>query len=354
MVIRKDGDKLYQNTKQLMIDHLKHIVRARLCKKPTSVRIEELELFLSTFYKFWEDWLLIIRMIKDITMYLDRTFLTARNLPLMYDVGLEVFRDYVIKSDIFDMKRYLIEVCLKLIELDRDGNMVDRSLLAHVISVFTSLGLSQSNNQTIYDLIFELPFLKETKSYFQQRSTEMLKTATTFEYLVKVQKKLEDEKKFADQVLNPKSLSKAIDVVKQTTLTDHMDQILKSKTGLTFMLSSNNHEQLRLLYELCSLIENGLPLVIGQVGVHVREHGLELNIYQDKVVPLEWIENFLCLQQKYNLILKNSFRNDLEFEHEINVSLQQIVNKNPKSPEYVCQYADLLLSSLEPNEPTAY
>lgn len=101
MVVAKDGEKLYNNTIHVIRSHLESIVAEKIAptfpqflslhnqnnvaSSSTSTPItplagkflasnDELEIFLKTFNKVWLDHLIVSNMIKDVLMYLVRTF----------------------------------------------------------------------------------------------------------------------------------------------------------------------------------------------------------------------------------------------------------------------------------------
>lgn len=100
-------------------------------------------------------------MIGSIFLYLDRTYVIQtsnvksiwfyyflfylnfhfflKNFKLFYkrEMGLELFRNHVIK--IPEIERKTVSDILILIEHERKGETIDRSLLKHLLMMFTSL-----------------------------------------------------------------------------------------------------------------------------------------------------------------------------------------------------------------------
>lgn len=96
MVVAKDGEKLYKNTKAIIQLHLEKMVSEKIVPasppfllqssvessgsglgvgssaKETLASNDELELFLRAFNNVWKDHLIISNMIKDVLMYLVR------------------------------------------------------------------------------------------------------------------------------------------------------------------------------------------------------------------------------------------------------------------------------------------
>ncbi|KAJ3277674.1 Cullin-3 [Borealophlyctis nickersoniae] len=65
-------------------------------------------------------------MIRDILLYMDRVYVPVAKVPLVYDLGLDLFRDAVIRSKTYPINKHLIDTILYQIHLEREGEMVDR------------------------------------------------------------------------------------------------------------------------------------------------------------------------------------------------------------------------------------
>lgn len=59
----------------------------------------------------WERQKVILRMIDDILMYMDRTFVQQKQLPSMYDAGLIIFRDMVIRHSHVRARLQQVRMC---------------------------------------------------------------------------------------------------------------------------------------------------------------------------------------------------------------------------------------------------
>ena len=143
MVQLKDGEKLYQNIKSMVRNNLNEIVGQDLA--PLLVRstpiptIEECEGFLKNLLAIWDDHLLLMGMIRDIVMYLDRTFLPPRNLLSTFDMGLDLFRDHIIKNCDYNVEQSILSAVMNLLYYDRQTSIVDRELLRNVVRIFSQL-----------------------------------------------------------------------------------------------------------------------------------------------------------------------------------------------------------------------
>jgi cullin 3 len=192
MVIARDGEKLYKNTKLFVSGHLRDMVQQKLVSRfppiSTALSVGDCELFLRSIIDLWEDHTTALSMIRDVMMYLDRTFLQARNLPLTYDVGLNVFRDTVIQSVEFTVEKHLIDALMVLFRYERDQEVIDRGLIKSIVKILNSLSStsSHSKKQTLYDTCFEPTYLQHTKLYYEKESIESISKFEIPTYLMRV------------------------------------------------------------------------------------------------------------------------------------------------------------------------
>ncbi|KAG8001321.1 Cullin-4A [Nibea albiflora] len=77
-------------------------------------------------------------MIRSIFLFLDRTYVLQNSLlPSIWDTGLELFRTHIV-SDSAVQKR-TVDGILEQIELERNGETIDRSLLRSLLGMLSDL-----------------------------------------------------------------------------------------------------------------------------------------------------------------------------------------------------------------------
>ncbi|KAH9314046.1 hypothetical protein KI387_022673 [Taxus chinensis] len=88
MVLHKYGEKLYYGLVTAMSVHLKEIAKA--------VDGAQGSLFLEELNRKWVDHNKALQMIRDILMYMDRMYVTNANKTPVYELGLNLWKDYII------------------------------------------------------------------------------------------------------------------------------------------------------------------------------------------------------------------------------------------------------------------
>ncbi|KAJ7599810.1 Cullin repeat-like-containing domain protein [Mycena floridula] len=88
----------------------------------------------------------------------------------VYTLGILSWRTVVFLS----IQSRLTKAILRLIERERDGGPVDRTLVKKVVASFVNLGLDHEHLIVpvldVYRQFFEAPFLQETKSYYRGKT----------------------------------------------------------------------------------------------------------------------------------------------------------------------------------------
>lgn len=74
------------------------------------------------------------------------------------------------------VERKTVVGLLQLIEAERNGDTVDRVLIAHLLRCFTSLG--------IYTTAFQAPFLQQTTEFYAAEGLRNMATLEVSEYLL--------------------------------------------------------------------------------------------------------------------------------------------------------------------------
>ncbi|CAF4718256.1 unnamed protein product, partial [Rotaria sp. Silwood1] len=90
MVLHKHGEKLYTGTRAVVIDHLVQKVRQDVVDSLNNN-------FLATLNTAWNDHRTAMVMIRDILMYMDRVYVSGHKLEPVYNLGLILFRDNVVR-----------------------------------------------------------------------------------------------------------------------------------------------------------------------------------------------------------------------------------------------------------------
>lgn len=112
------------------------------------------------------------------------------NLPGVYDMGLNLFRDKVIRSNNYPIQKHLISAMLTQIQFEREGDVIDRSAIQSAVAMLAELKDSTTNN-TVYAVDFESDYLEKSTSFYQIESQKLVSSYDASEFMRKVTKKRE-------------------------------------------------------------------------------------------------------------------------------------------------------------------
>ena len=93
--------------------------------------------FLSVLNVAWQDHTTAMVMIRDILMYMDRAYVQQNKLENVYNLGLILFREQILKEEA--VKKHLRETLMLSIERERRGEMIDRFAIQCLVFYLFSL-----------------------------------------------------------------------------------------------------------------------------------------------------------------------------------------------------------------------
>ena len=117
MVLHKHGEKLYTGTREVVTEHLVHKVRQ-------DVIDSLMNNFLTTLNALWSDHRTAMVMIRDILMYMDRVYVTGQKLEPIYNLGLILFRDNVVRYA--PIRDHLRQTLLDMVAKERRGEVIEK------------------------------------------------------------------------------------------------------------------------------------------------------------------------------------------------------------------------------------
>lgn len=115
------------------------------------------------------------------------------NLMLCRDMGLDLFRSHIAMNS--TVQKRTVEGLLLLIEKERNGDSVDRTLLKSLLRMLSDL--------QIYQDAFEEKFLLATKQLYQAEGQKKMQEFEVPEYLQHVDKRLAEENERLLHYLDP-------------------------------------------------------------------------------------------------------------------------------------------------------
>ena len=121
-------------------------------------------------------------------MYMDRVYVQQNNCENVYNLGLILFRDKVVRYGC--ISNHLRQTLLDMIMKERRGEVIDRLAVRNACQMLMMLGI---DSRRVYEEDFESQFLKQSAEFFQSESQRFLEENCTSTYIRKVEARIREE-----------------------------------------------------------------------------------------------------------------------------------------------------------------
>ena len=331
MVLHKFGDKLYSGLTETITKHLQTVA--------AEVQATQDDRFMLELKDKWDKHKLSSIMIRDILMYMDRTYVASQKKTPVYERGLQIFRDEVCRSP--RIRDRLLQMLLNLVQRERQGEMIERSLVKTVTSMLVELG------RDVYAKDFEAAFLQSSATFYQAESNEYISQNSAADYLRKVEQRLLEEKERVAHYLDKSTEPRIREVAERELIAKHMRTIAEMEhSGVVAMIEDSKLADLGRAYELFKRINTptvgaGLAVIKEIMAAHVKSKGMQL-VQDDErnSDPVQYVQGLLALRDKYEAVISTAFAGDKQFYNALNAAFESFVNTNQRSPEFISLFVD--------------
>uniref|UniRef100_A0A8C9Z625 Cullin-4A n=1 Tax=Sander lucioperca TaxID=283035 RepID=A0A8C9Z625_SANLU len=275
----KVSPTLYKQLRQVCEDH----VQAQIQQFREYPSLDNLS-FLKRMNRCWQDHCRQTIMIRSIFLFLDRTYVLQNSLlPSIWDTGLELFRTHIV-SDSAVQKR-TVDGILEQIELERNGETVDRSLIRSLLGMLSDL--------QVYKDSFEERFLIETNRLYAAEGQRLMQERDC-------------------NICVP---------------------------GLSILLDGNRLTELVLLYQLFSKVKGGLPTLLQFWRDYIKSFGGEIVCTPEK--DKDMVQDLLDFKDKMDNVAQSCFTRNEGFINAMKEAFEAFINKRPNKPaELIAKYVD--------------
>ncbi|XWS32861.1 hypothetical protein CRYUN_Cryun22dG0026500 [Craigia yunnanensis] len=326
MVLHKFGETLYSGLVTTMTSHLKEIC--------SSIEAAQGGLFLEELNRKWAEHNKALQMIRDILMYMDRTFIPNTHKTPVHELGLNLWRDVVVHS--YKIQSRLQNTLLENVRRERSGEVINRGLMRSITKMLMDLGPS------VYQEDFEKHFLEASSDFYGLESQEFIESCDCGEYLKKAKRRLNEEIERVSHYLDTRSEVKITNVVEKEMIESHMHRLVQMEnSGLVNMIVDDKYEDLGRMYCLFRRVPNGAVLIRDVMTSYIRDTGKQLVTDPERLKdPVDFVQLLLDLKDKHDKIITSAFSNDKTFQNALNSSFEYFINLNSRSPELISLFVD--------------
>ena len=348
MVLHKQGELLYTNVRKE--------VAAFLSRRAAAIGQCNAGEFMGALEQQWKDFRLAITLVRDVCMYLDRTWVDQQpeTVPPVFEMGLSLFQRIVARDG--SIKKRLLDTMLDYVEREREGEPIPRQ------EAKTISGMWYEISARLYEEDFETPLLETSRLYYTRLAQSLVGVEghSCAGFFAEVERRLEDEAARTVHYLHESTGPKLRAVVEETMLAPHSAaELADPATGLRQQLLRDELEDLQRQYTL--LRPDRVRVATGEEGGGgSKPLGLEflsekvaecLGVYSTETVtdsataddPVAFVSSLLAMQAKFNALLSGAFRSDSALEVVMRRCLADGLNLRDSVAKQLVDYVDALL-----------
>ncbi|KAL2016911.1 hypothetical protein VTK56DRAFT_2872 [Thermocarpiscus australiensis] len=406
IVIRKKGHLLYDTVKsfeeewfrvhvlprieELVTNNLVSVALLQMPGSSAHERRETGERFLRGIRSTWEDHNMSMNMIADILMYLERNYVAEARLPSVFAATIGLFRDHILRNSLGSAAEQLGQpfvifdivnaVMLDLINMERDGDIIDRNLLRQVTSMLEDLYETDDEleNTKLYLTTFEPRFLSASQAFYRNECEKLLREANASTWLRHTQRRLREEQDRCNTSLSMLTTDKITKVVEEELIVARLNDFLAMEgSGMKTMIDNDRYEDLSILYQLVSRVDKSKNTLKTILQSRVMELGLEIEqtlkntdfstpaaaagageaddaveggdtskaqplsaAAQQTAAAIKWVDDVLRLKEKFDNLSAACFNNDLVLQSAVTKSFSDFINMFKRSSEFVSLFID--------------
>jgi len=308
--------------------------------------------FLEEFSTRWKQCGFTVGGMKRMFNYLNRYHVpNSDGLLELAENGYDIF-----KKEVFNkFKGDLRDTLLRFVEADRNGDIVNPTLMKDCVYVFVDLGINlptefKANNLAIYEEEFQTAFINQTKQYYQLSAEKWLQQKSTPEYLIEVEQVQNNEMTRLVQYLHAgTSKSPLMHCLRETLLRKYQTQLLEQDSGLIRMLDEQSSDDLERLYHLYREVAGGIQPIADTFKAYISSLGYKYiddakqAESEDKkgeaAGKMDLIAKIIALHERFHGHVNNDFDNNALISRALKDAFEEFINKTNYVVRYLAKYA---------------
>jgi len=353
LVTKGYGEKLYDRVRSNIQKHTQGVCNDISRQTETT--------FLPYLLVVWRKYRKAACTIRDLLLFLDEQWVERQSthehkIKTVFEQGIFIFREEVLIKLTDRVQR----IMLSIIRKERDNQEVaDKFLLRNLTQMMVEI-----DKEKVYVPVFENKFLEESHHYYKVESQQFFDNSTAVDYLKRIQQRLKEETDRSDRCLDTDTKNKIESVVKLEMIEKYKELVVKKEgSGVLMMLKDKKEQELRLVYDVLSLVEGALEPTIEIFREYITEQGMAIVKDEEKDKDyLTLITDVISLRTYYDELLlrsfstrqgaatvgggvsktrkTNTFIRDKDFSKATKDAFDKIVNANERFPEYLSLLLD--------------
>ena len=285
---------------------------------------------------------------------LDVKYTTNYRVPSLTDKSLNIFKSHIFEH----IKVGAKDAILALIEKERDGEIVNKTIIKSIVRLYKEMGMGQLD---VYTSDLEFAVLESTREYYSQKREQLIRCNSTPEFLIQTEQILKNEKIRVDEYLQPITEPKLLGIIDDEMIRKSYDTLLRDdKSGCKVLFANDKIEDLKIMFKLFHRIgDDGLKDMAKMFENYVSSQGHELlNQRADRIKTKEkshdpkFVKDLLALHKKYSDLVQDNFGNHPYFDMSLKNSFEDFINEKvgeTKNLVLLSSYCNELLKKVDDN-----
>lgn len=212
----------------------------------------------------------------------DKVYTASQNIAPTYQLGLHLFLETLLKNKNVPILDNVLRVSLGLIRIERDGETVDRGLLKTTVDMLNDLRAVSNDGikgkgETMYKIWWEEKFLESTRGYYQQEAESNLETMSCPEFLIKVEKRLAEEKDRTSAYLREGTGHSLLSVLDNELIDKPLQSLIDHPNlGLSALLDDDRIQDLSRMYRVFARAGRGHKYLMTGIKAWLVEQGAKI------------------------------------------------------------------------------
>lgn len=337
LVLHKHGVLLYDGVSDKISSHLLETVE-RLTTVPDPSVLEDMA-------HTWNEHQITMIMVRDILMYMDRTYVPAQRRRAVYELGLHLFRITVWEHP--RVQPRVTDLLLSAISAERAGLLTDdRSLLKANLGMLLELG--QADYSNVYERDFESLFLSTTQEFYRQESLGYLAENSATDYVSKATARLDEEKDRSSALALPSTTEMQLVNILETELIERHARVLvdMEQSGFAALLKDDTKlVEMKEMFDLFVRVPNSVDSLRDALADRIKGDGKTLIADQEKGTAdaSTFVRGVLSMRDRYQNVVNVSFRGEKRAQKRMKESFEDFLNADARAASCLAVYVDELL-----------
>ena len=301
----------------------------------------ELHCGLTAYVELWDRYNVGLDIVHRIFHYLNREYVarehggtrrlggfsaTKDSRPLcgIHTLGIIHWRDLIC----IPLAKELMDNFMVYTERLRRGDNVERSILRRLTESFLSLGEGMAQPLQFYQESFESVFLTRTSEFYNQEAQQQLAICSLSEYMKMMENRLREEETKILPLIHPSTKKALLSCCVQVVVGSRMDLILSEFQSY---IKGNQYEDLRRMYSLLQLTDQGLQLFSSALASFVTQEGqsaLESLSPEGQKDVITVVSSIISVYRYFLDILDRCFDDAQTLKQVVEKGCQQFINDN--------------------------